>query len=163
MTHAGEPLIKIHLLELPVPLAAKAQQHVDELLREFHLMAARPHDSDTHRVPHRLLELVDVLTRQFGGINERADERLAEAIDSGVPVIDDHVLAVPAAGGPASRALADMLDEADEYCRDGKELLTLTTPQGCVTYRNWYLEQVIDQLNGATPVSWPDYQSGHRH
>ena len=33
------PLIDVHLLALPVPLAARSQQHFEELMREFVLIA----------------------------------------------------------------------------------------------------------------------------
>ena len=43
-------------------------------------------------------------------------------------------------------------------CRQGEHLLTLATPPDCVAYRHWYLAQVADQLEGAQPVSWPEFQ-----
>ena len=75
------PLFDVHLLELPVRLAAKSQQHFEELMREFTL----------------------------------TEQRLADAIDRGDAVIDDHVVAVPREAGPASQRLGDLLDEADGY------------------------------------------------
>lgn len=148
---------KVHLLELPVPLAAKSQQHIEELLREFALIAADDPE-DEHRVPGRLMELMDTLVRQFAGVGDEARDRLEAAIARGDRRIGDHVLDMPPEAAPASRALSDMLDEADEYCRRGQHLLTLATPQECVAYRRWYLGQVIDQLDGKQPTSWPQYR-----
>lgn len=154
-------LVPVHLLELPVPLAVQAQQHVEELMREFALITGgRDSGEAHHHVPRRLLQLVDVLTEQFAGVNNDASERLAKAIDSGVQVIDDHVLELPAEAGPASTALGVMLDEADDYCRSGQDLLTLATPDECVAYRRWYLTQVVEQLDGKPAVSWPDFLAG---
>lgn len=153
-------LVQAHLLELPVALAARAQEHWQELLREFTLISA---DASEHgvqagqHVPARLLELVDVLTRQFGGINTGAEDRLEEAIAQGRRVIHDHVLEVPPEAGPGVRALGAMIDEADEYCRRGQHLLTLAASPELVAYRHWYLEQVVDQVEGQPPVPWPQY------
>src|SRR5919107_439946 len=38
------PLIEVHLLALPVRLAARSQQHFEELMREFILIAAGQHE-----------------------------------------------------------------------------------------------------------------------
>jgi hypothetical protein len=150
------PLVGVHLLELPVPLAAKTQQHFEELMREFALIAAGVRSTDPdHHVPARLMQLVDGLVEQFGGVTGDAEQRLADAIDRGDAVIDDHLLEIPAEAGPASQALGDMIDEADDYCRRGEHLLTLASPPDCVAYRRWYLGEVIGQLAGATPTAWP--------
>lgn len=150
------PLLNVHLLELPVALAAKTQQHFEELMREFSLIAASAQGGHPdHHVPVRLMQLVDALTQQFAGVTNDAEQRLADAIDRGDAVIADHQLDVPAAAGPASQALGDLIDEADDYCRRGEHLLTLASPADCVAYRRWYLSEVIGQLAGAEPIPWP--------
>ena len=50
-----------------------------------------------------------------------------------------------------------MLDEADRYCRQGRHLLTLATPDDLLAYRRWYLREIAEQLAGAAPVPWPVY------
>lgn len=153
-------LARVHLLELPVALAAQTQQHFEELMREFTLIAAGADTSQQeHHVPARLMNLVDTLVQQYGGITDEADRRLADAIDRGDPVIADHVLEIPIEAGTASQALGDMIDEADEYCRRGKHLLTLASPPECVAYRRWYLQEVTGQLAGAPPTAWPEASS----
>lgn len=153
----AQDLVQVHLLGLPVPLAAKARQHFEGLQREFALIAAGSESGESHhQTPARLVELVEALTTQFAGVTTEADQRLEDAIELGRETIDDHVLALPLEAAPASQALADMIDEADEYCRQGEHLLTLATPPDCVAYRGWYLGQVISQLSGQPPVAWPD-------
>jgi hypothetical protein len=150
-------LVEVHLHALPVPLAARSQQHFEELMREFLLIAdGHQHRPSDHEVPARLMALVQTLVQQFGAVAGPAEERLADAIDRGDQVIDDHVLEVPPEAGPAAQTLGDLIDEADEYCRRGEHLLTLATPADCVAYRHWYLDQVITQIRGATPIPWPD-------
>jgi hypothetical protein len=150
-------LVEVHLLALPVPLAARSEQHFEELMREFLLIAdGHQHGQSEHEVPARLMNLVQTLVQQFGTVTGPAEDRLADAIDRGDQVIDDHVLEVPAEAGPAAKALGVLIDEADEYCRRGRHLLTLATPTDCVAYRRWYLGQIITQLQGAAPVPWAD-------
>jgi hypothetical protein len=155
--------VDVHLLELPVPLAGRAQQHVEELMREFalvHASAAGP-AGDSHRlVPARLLELVDSLAVRFAGVNDDARERLEAAIARGDRVIADHVLTLPPEAAAASEALGAMLDECDVYCAAGKDLLTLATPPDLRAYRRWYLDEIVAQLAGGAPTSWPAYAAG---
>lgn len=157
MTAPADELVQVHLLELPVPLAARTQQHHDELMREFALLTGGPDDAEAH-VPRRLLDLIHVLSARFAGVSDAPRERLQAAIQRGDAVIADHVLELPVEAGPASQGLAALMAEADEFCRRGEHLLTLAPPADCVAYRSWYLAQVADQLAGAPPVRWPDYR-----
>jgi hypothetical protein len=150
-------LVEVHLLQLPVPLWSKAQQLNDELLREFALAALQSDDDADHHLPARLTTLMDVLTTQFDGVSSAQQEQLAAAAAAGQEVIDDLVFRVPAEAAPASRMLGDMLDEADEYCREGQHLLTLAAPEDVVRFRRWYLMAFIDQCGGAAPVPWPEF------
>ena len=153
---APDELLDVHMLQLPVPLAARAREHFEGLTREFTLIALSAGEEGAHHVPARLMELVTSITAQFAGINSEADRRLEDAIDNGDAVIEDHVLRVPPAAAPASKALGDIIDEADDYCRQGEHLLTLAFPPDLAAYRRWYLGQVLDQLAGKPAVSWPD-------
>jgi hypothetical protein len=153
---SADRLVPVHLLELPVPLAAKSRQHFEEPMREFALIAAGVDAADpTHHVPARLMRLVDTLVARFGGVTDEAEQRLDDAIDRGDGVIADHTLTVPAEAGTASQVLNDLIDEADEYCRRGQHLLTLASPPECVAYRRWYLGEVTGQIAGAAPTPWP--------
>jgi hypothetical protein len=107
------------------------------------------------------MEMVDALTSRFSGVNDEPRERLDAAIDRGDPVIADHVMALPVEAEPAIRTLEDLLDEADEYCRQGQHLLTLATPADLLAYRRWYLGQIADQLAGAAPRPWPQFRREH--
>ncbi len=157
---AAAGLTRVHLRGLPVGRAAQAREHFEGLTREFMLISEGGADD---QVPARLMQLVHVLTQQFGGINSEADQRLEDAIEAGTAVLDDHVLVLPPEAGPAAEALGRLIDEADEYCRQGEHLLTLATPPELVAYRHWYLGEVLAQLSGRRPTAWPDsvYASAH--
>jgi hypothetical protein len=157
-------LVAVHLLRLPVPLAAKARQHFEGLMREFELIAAGSSGGESHhQVPARLTQLVEALTSQFAGVTTEADERLEDAMEQQLEEIDDHVLELPVEAAPASEALGALIDEADEYCRQGEHLLTLGSPPDCVAYRNWYLGQVVSQLGGGPAIAWPDSEQARSY
>ena len=152
-------LVTVHLLELPVPVAGKARQWFEELMREFTLMHAGAADGhDRPGVPARLTAMVDTLVTRFAGLNDDARNRLEAAIDRGDRVIADHVMEMPSEAGPASQGLAAMMDEAGEFCRQGQHLLTLAEPDDVLVYRRWYLGEIIAQLGGADPTPWPTYR-----
>lgn len=155
---AGE-LREVHLLSLPVQLWAASQEHVDELVREFTLMAAAAERSGVadSAAPARLLGLVAELTGRFAGSADAQRARLFAAAAAGEESIDVVHLLPPAAGA-ASAQLGGALDAADAYCRTGQHLLTLATPDDLVLFRHWYLQQVVDQLAGEDPVPWPAYE-----
>jgi hypothetical protein len=149
------------MLQLPVQVWAASQEHHDELLREFTLMSAGLEDRDGEAppVPVRLLRLVEQLTARFAGSSDEQRGRLFAAAARGEEVIDELEFALPEAAGPACVELAQLLDEADEYCRAGRHLLTLSTPDELRVFRSWYLGQVRDQLAGRPPEPWPAYRA----
>lgn len=156
MTPAGD-VVEVQLLQVPVPLWSKAQQLMDELLREFALASAQADDGDEHDLPARLTRLIDDLNTRFAGVSSAQEEQLHAAAAEGRPVLEQLVFAVPAAAAPASLELGAMLDEADAYCRDGQHLLTLAAPDDVVAFRRWYLGEFVRQPVGAAPLAWPDY------
>lgn len=157
---------RVVLRALPVPLWSRAQEQTDELLREMTLIAeglrgqasgVDAEQSAAH-LPVRLVDLVDDLTASFGGVATEQELELATAADARQPVIEELVFDVPVEAAPASQVLGDLLDEADEYCRVGKHLLTLAADEEIVRFRHWYLSEFLRQLAGGDPVSWPDYE-----
>lgn len=156
MTADAASLHEVHLLRLPVAAHAQAQEHGAELLREMYLLSLQLKQEDAHQVPVRLTELVDALASQFGGLTTAQELRLEAAIADGLDEID-LTYQLPVEAGAASRALATLLNEADEFCRQGQHLLTLATPEPSKRYRDWYLGEFVAQLAGKPPTSWPDY------
>lgn len=154
-------LLEVQLLQLPVPLWAAAQEHHDELLREFTLMSVATGDDDagsTHEVPARLVALMDRITRQYAGASDVQRAELFAAAAAGRPELD-LVYHVPAAMSAVATELGHMLDLADAFCREGQHLLTLATTADLLAYRTWHLGQFVDQCAGGAPVSWPAWLS----
>jgi hypothetical protein len=151
-------LVAVPILRIPVPIWAETQEHIDELLREFTLIAAQLHDRPgATDVPLRLIQLVHELTEDYGGLNTDQEDRLAKAADAGLTEID-LVYQIPREARVACVRLQEVLDQADAYCLDGAHLLTLATPEDLKQFRRWFLDEFIRQLDGAAPTPWPDYQ-----
>jgi hypothetical protein len=157
-TQAPDTVV-VQLRGLPVPLAARAREHSEDLLREFALITADVVEQEApaagREVPVRLLDLVVRLAQQFFGWTSDADRRLESAIAAGTSVID-HEVELPYEASAATSEMARLLDEADRYCWTTDTLLELVTPPECVAYRRWCFAQVLDQLDGRHPVPWPE-------
>lgn len=150
-------LHEVRLLQLPVRVWARAQEQHDALMREFALMSVPAEDDQRARhAPSRLMELIDTLNADFEGVSTDQEQELYAAVESGLGTLD-QLYRVPAEAAAACRALGAMLDETDEYCRQGQHLLTLAADEELVRFRWWYLDQFIDQVEGKPPVAWPDY------
>lgn len=160
MTAAGSgDLVAVRVLRLPVAVYAEAQQHGDELLREFALIT-QERGIAKHEVPARLTALVDELTATYSGFTTEQETILAQAVADGATEVSELAFLVPAEAGDASRRLGELLDEADRYCREGRYLLTLATPPRAKQFRDWYLGEFIRQTNGEPPMSWPEFAEG---
>lgn len=149
-----ELLVNVMLLRFPLRLWARSQEHYDGLIREFTLLLLAEGDPERHHLPARLLDLVARLTAQYATANAAPDAVRDSALQAGERVIDLHFL-TPVAAGAASVDLAQMLKEADEYCRAGTELLTLAVPDDIAAFVEWYLGEFIAQLAGDEPRAWP--------
>lgn len=157
MTQAAD-VFEARMVQLPVRLWARSQEHHDALMREFALMSVPSDEEEKQRhVPTRLTQLMGTLTADFEGVSTEQEQQLFAAAEAGAEVIDELVYTLPRAAAPPSKVLGEMLDESDEYCRQGQHLLTLASDDELVRFRWWYLDQIIDQADGKPPVPWPDY------
>ncbi len=148
-------LMTVLLRQYPVRLAVAAKQHNDELLREFTIIAAGRTDGTAQdALPSRLIAVMDVIRRQYGARLEERDAQLFAALDAGIEEIDVEQQ-LPSAAAGAAQALGAILAEADEFCRQGRHMLTLETPRDILRYRQWYLGEVVTQLEGGPATPWP--------
>lgn len=152
-TGEGADLFEVRLIGVPIDVRGRAAEHIDELRREFTLLRAQQEDRESADVPIRLLTLVDDLEERFSGFTEAPAAQLEAAIDAGATSVD-LVVEVPIEAKEAALQLGAMLDEADEYCRSGGDLLTLATPPEALAYRRWYLEEFSRQLDGLPARPW---------
>lgn len=144
-------LCDVALTRYPLLLGARASEHYEAVFREFALLAASEH-AEPGSVPHRMLALVEALARRYARNSDHEQQREA-AMARGESSID-LVLRVPASVSGFSRSLDQMLDETDDFCRDGT-LLTLEAPRDVVAFRRWYLGELVAQLAGGAASPWP--------
>ncbi|MDX6222621.1 MAG: hypothetical protein QOD91_1675 [Frankiales bacterium] len=144
--------VEVVLKNFPLQVFAEARQRHDDLMREFALLAMRPPSDGARPLPHRLLELVDILGRRYGGSADRSDKGRDEAVERGELAMDLRYV-VPVSIGPAMEQLARLMAEADEFCAS-EDLLTLAPDELTVHFREWFCQEFIDQAAGRPPTAW---------
>jgi hypothetical protein len=142
----------VRLCEVPVELRVRSLQHGEELVREMTLL--RMTGDIESRVPERLCELADEVMEQYGPQIAAAREETDRAVAAGLEVIPELVYRLPAGAAAVVERMAQLLDEADEFCRAGEHLLTLETPPDVAEYRRWSFGEVQRQLAGEGPRPW---------
>jgi hypothetical protein len=151
-TDASET-VTVELLNFPLQVFAVARQHHDELLREFALLAlSPPQDRPGHAVPKRLLDLIETLGVRYAGVGDRTDAARDDAVARGDAAMDLTYVA-PASVGPAMKELHDLMQEADEFCRDGQMLTLAATPLER-SFREWFTSEFTQQADGRPPTPW---------
>lgn len=146
-----DPYVEIQLVGYPLQIGFLASQHYDEVFREFALLSAST-AADPDAIPARLLRLIDALGRRYASQQEHEAERDAALLRG--ETTRNFTLVMPTSVAEAGAMLDVMLDETDDFCRDGV-LLTLEAPADVVVFRRWYLHQLIDQIGGAAPAAYP--------
>jgi hypothetical protein len=111
-------------------------------------------DASKQELPARLVEMVERHRAEFSTLTFRRRTEIAEEIRRGATSVDLEI-DVPAGAGPAAAEMQETLAEADEFCRNG-ELLTLAATAEFVAFRNWFLGEIVRQLDGDPPTPWPN-------
>jgi anti-sigma regulatory factor (Ser/Thr protein kinase) len=147
-------LVDVRLIGFPLGLLNKTSEQYDALFRELRLILEHA-EGDAHAIPRRLMALSDELAGQYSSFTVAADAQLRAAQERGDATINlDYHL--PREVGRASGHYDDLLDEADRWCRDGRELLTLAPKADAVALRKWLLGEFVRQCAGEPPCPWPD-------
>jgi hypothetical protein len=153
-----DDLVTIEVIGIPVAIQARAQEHAEELTRELTLIGAQLREEGNVRdLPVQLVTLIEQLNARYSRFTTEQEQLLADAAVRGDDLID-LTYRLPASVAAHVQELGDLLDEADAYCRTGRHLLTLATPDDLVAFRRWYLSQFTEQVAGQPPVSWDTYQ-----
>ena len=158
MSQAAAPadLVEVRLLALSLADFARSSAHHDELFREFALIRSSD-ASESSSVPARLLALLDELDQRFGSFSVGGSSEIEAAVSRGDESVD-VTYRVPRETGEAVIRLAELLNRADEFCRQG-DLLTVAPPPDAVAFRNWFLREFAVQIAGAPPTPWPEYKA----
>jgi anti-sigma regulatory factor (Ser/Thr protein kinase) len=133
---------------VPLRLYVGFQQHFRELRREVHLLALA--HEQVYPLAKSLSDLFAALERQLrDGIGLTDVEG---ALTSGAEVVDLQVRIPREAATTLSRFL-DLLDLADEFCRQ-ERLLALARSEEQRDFQRWFLGEYIRQAAGAAPRAW---------
>ncbi len=141
--------VDVVLLDVPVRLLWETRFRVRDLRREMTLLTLQgwaPVD-----VPRRMVELAEKV-EQVNAAVITDDDAFEQAVAREQETITLHYL-VPRTAGPACAQLAELLDEADEFCRTAM-LLTLAAPPAERALRRWFLGEFARQTRGGPPTTW---------
>ena len=158
----GEPRFTVRVGDVPTDLLLAAKAHIDNLVREFTLLAAGAASGHARPPPPHLDELIDVIVHRFGPARQAMKAQAAAAARRG-EARTVLTLTLPASAADAGAKYLDALDEADAYARASR-LLTLETPPQHRVFRRWYLESLITQLRcAAAGLPPPRVRSFEQH
>lgn len=141
--------VPVTLHRLPVHLHRQSAEHIDGLVREFQLIG-----NDPESTPARMLSVGRRLSRRSNAVMGMISRVVAEAAERGESHVDLH-FTVPVEAAGTCRSVDELLDEADQFCREGG-LLTLATPRPALEYRRWFLGEFCRQIEGEDPLPWPE-------
>jgi anti-sigma regulatory factor (Ser/Thr protein kinase) len=141
---AAEGLRTVRFPAVPVDGYLALQAHNDALFRELELVSIELETAGPARVVPPLAELVGQLYSRFRGQRDSYRDVVAAAQARGDATVDLETKVPPAAAGAALDYL-ELLERADELCRDGV-LLTPEPPAEVKTLRRWFVEEMVAQL-----------------
>lgn len=149
----SEPGLRpVRLLGVPVAVHQRSREQSETLRRE---LAFVEHASDPEGAPARLHVLAHSLEERYGALTAPQEARLAAATAAGEAAVDLEYL-LPPEVADACDELEAVLEELDDFCREG-DLLTLVTSDEARTYRRWYLGEIREQLRqGRPPRPWSE-------
>jgi len=146
----AEPVdpVDVEIRGVPLALYVGFQNHFRELRREVRLLALA-HARD-YPLAKSLSDLFAALERQLrDGIGQ---SQLAGALASGAETADLHVR-MPRAAAETLQRFLELLDVADEFCRQ-ERLLALARSDEQVAFQRWFLGEYLRQAAGAAPTPW---------
>jgi anti-sigma regulatory factor (Ser/Thr protein kinase) len=153
---ATKDRIRVHILDVPLGLYVGFQQHFRELRREVRLLSLA-HQSD-YPLAKSLSDLFGSLDRQLrDGIGvEQIEAALARGNES-----TDLVVHMPRATAETLSRFVELLDLADEFCRE-ERLLSLARSAQQRKFQVWFLCEFVRQAKGEPPLSWLEARAnGH--
>ncbi|HET6625448.1 MAG TPA: ATP-binding protein [Nocardioidaceae bacterium] len=145
---APDQLIRVRLQRMPVQVFDHFRNRYNELRRELRLLSLA-HSGD-YPVARELSELflqVEAERRLAHGVNA-----LDEAIEAGLDQVDLQYDVPPSAPASMGRML-EMLEKADQFCREQRLLALAASPQQLELQR-WYLGEFVRQGAGEAATPW---------
>ncbi|WP_337063426.1 hypothetical protein [Kineococcus sp. G2] len=148
----GSEMSEVHLLKVPLALREALNEHAQELLRELALVQIGAGHDGAPALPQRLLQVAEELESSYAPFQQQPVAALDAAARAGQDFAD-VTYTLPAQAAAFAQRVLDVLEEADDFCRE-QQLLTLPASAQLVAYRRWLFGQFIRQLSGAPPQPW---------
>jgi hypothetical protein len=145
--------VAVRLVGLPLRVRARAMEHDQDLLRELALVRVAAEATGTTSAPERLLDLADELRATYGPLAAGPSTAMDLALEQGQEFMDVTYTVPPELRPLLHRVLA-VLDEVEQYARDGRYLLTASAPADVAAYRAWVFAEFDRQIAGEDPVPW---------
>ena len=139
---SDDDVYTVELGDVPTDLLLAAKGHVDNITREFALIASPT--GEGHRLSPHLAEVVHTVEHDFADARNQIKRQAVQASARGE--VSTHLrLQLPLSAADAGDRYLAALDDADRYARDAR-LLTLETPPVHRVFRRWYVQAIVDQL-----------------
>lgn len=139
--------VQVRLLGLDPDLHRSVTMHSHELRRELRLLAL------AHAADYPVAASLSATWHEIERLLRQEPWNLVSfAQDAGLERTDVVVTVPPGTGSTFAR-MTDMLDLADEFCRDEKLLALQRSPRQR-SYHQWLLGEFVRQLAGAEPRPW---------
>ena len=141
-----EPRYRVELGEVPTDFLLAAKGHVDNLVREFDIIATGA-VTGVPVVPGHLEQLLAIVTDRFAEARLSIKQQALRAAHRG-EVRTRLELELPVSAADAGEEYLHALDAIDDYSRANR-LFTLETEPEHRIFRRWYVEQIVGQLRAA--------------
>ncbi|MCY7396963.1 MAG: ATP-binding protein [Nocardioides sp.] len=148
--------ITVHVLGVPIKAYSTFHWHLRELRREVRLLALA-HES-AYPLAADLSDLFGSLERHLREVI--GTEQVEQATAEGRSDMDLEVSMGRAATQSLSRFI-ELLDLADEFCRE-ERLLSLARSPEQRRFQRWLLGEFVRQGAGGQPIPWTEVHTGRR-
>ncbi len=148
--------VRVEILGVPLALFIGFQQHFRELRREVRLLSLA-HERD-YPLAKSLSDLFATLDRH---LREGIGVEQIEAAVAAKRTHTDLVVHMPRATARTLSRFIELLDLADDFCRQQRLLSLARTPEQR-RFQGWFLCEFVRQAQGEEPVAWPETDSPHR-
>ena len=142
--------VRVQILGVPLQLYIEFQQHFRELRREVRLLSLA-HESD-YPLAKSLSDLFATLDRH---LREGIGIEQIEAAVADNRTHTDLVVHMPRATARTLSRFIELLDLADDFCRQ-QRLLALARTAEQRRFQSWFLCEFVRQAEGEEPLPWTD-------
>lgn len=148
--------VRVEILGVPLALFTGFQQHFRELRREVRLLALA-HERD-YPLAKSLSDLFATLDRH---LREGIGVEQIEAAFAAKRTHTDLVVHMPRTTARTLSRFIELLDLADDFCRQQRLLSLARTPEQR-RFQGWFLCEFVRQAQGEEPVAWTEIEQSRR-